>query len=84
MAVLGECRVVWNLLIDAKAGEPAQGQMHPQLFDQPAFAGDSVEIPDQQNAKQQVRIDRWPAVLTVKVLQLLTDKGESDMSVDES
>ena len=76
--------MVWNLLIEAKAGEPTPGQIHPQLFDQLALARNPVQIPDQQNAKQQFRVDRWPAVLTVGVLQLLTDKGEADMPIYQS
>ena len=47
-----------NLLIEAESGQPAPGQMHLQLLDQLALAGDAVEIADQQNAQQEFRIDQ--------------------------
>ncbi len=40
-----------DLLIEAQTGEPAPGQMHAQLFHQLAFAGDAVEVAQQQNAQ---------------------------------
>jgi hypothetical protein len=33
MPILGECRVMRDLLIEAQAREPAPGQVHTQLLD---------------------------------------------------
>jgi hypothetical protein len=46
-----------NLLIEPQPGEPAPWQMHAQLFDQLALAGNPVEIADQQDAQQKLGID---------------------------
>ena len=73
-----------NLLIEAESGKPAPGQMHLQLLDQLALAGDAVEIADQQNAQQEFRIDRGSARIAVRALQLLTNEIEADVSVDEN
>src|SRR4029077_7698230 len=73
-----------NLLIETESGKPAPGQMHLQLFDQLALAGDAVEIADQQNAQEEFRIDRGPARIAVGVLQLLTNEIEADVPVNET
>src|ERR1700736_154686 len=44
MSVLGECRVMWDLLIETQTREPAPGQVHAQLFHQLALAGNAVPI----------------------------------------
>src|SRR5215472_16092311 len=72
--VLGERGVVRNLLIEAQPGEPAPCQMHAQFFYQPALAGNAVQITDQQNAQQQLGINRGPSGLAVAILQLLPHK----------
>jgi hypothetical protein len=48
--VLGESRVMRNLLIEAQTREPAPGQVHAQFFHQFALAVNAVEIADQENA----------------------------------
>jgi len=50
--ILGERRVMWNLLIETQTREPPPGQMHAQLLHQLALTGDSVQITNQQNAQQ--------------------------------
>ena len=65
--VLGERRVMRNLLIEPQPREPAPRQMHAQLFHQPSLTGDAVEITDQQNAQQKFRINRGPARFAVAV-----------------
>ena len=72
-----------NLLIEPQTGEPSPRQMHAQLFHQFALAGDAVQIADQQNAQQQLGINRRPARLAVAVLQLLPDELEADVLVDQ-
>jgi hypothetical protein len=81
--VLGERRMMRDLLIEAEPGEPAPRQMHAQFLHQPALAGDAVQITDQQNAQQQLRINRRPTRLTVAVFQLLPDELEADVLVDQ-
>src|ERR1700740_3801852 len=72
------------LLIKAQTGEPAPRQMHAQFFYQLALAGDAIQIPDQQNAQQQLRIDRGPTRLIVAVFQTLPHELETDVLVDQS
>src|SRR5271170_7160694 len=81
--VLGERRVMWDLLIETQPREPSPRQMHAQLFHQLALAGDAVQIADQQNAQQQLRINRGSTRLTVAVFQLLPDELEADVLVDQ-
>jgi beta-lactamase regulating signal transducer with metallopeptidase domain len=57
--------------------------MHAQPFRQLALAADAVQIADQQNAQQQLRINRWTTRLTVAVLQLLPHKLKTDVLVDQ-
>jgi hypothetical protein len=37
-----------NLLIEPEAGKPAPGQMHAQLLDQFALAGDAIQIVERE------------------------------------
>jgi hypothetical protein len=76
--------VVRNFLIKAQAGEPAPGQMHAQLFHQLALASDAVQITNQENAQQQLGIDRRSTCVTVAVLQPLPHKIKTDVLVDQS
>jgi len=57
--------------------------MHAQLLDQLALAGDAIQIANQQNAQQQLWINRRTAHIAVTLFQLLTHKGEADVFVDE-
>ena len=51
MTVLRECGVMRNLLIEAESGKPAPSQMHLQLLNQFALAGNTIQIADQQDAQ---------------------------------
>src|SRR6201987_3466873 len=84
MTVLGKRGVMGNLLIEAESGKPAPGQMHLQLLNQFALAGDAIQIADQQEAQQEFRIDRGSARIAVGVLQLLTNEIEADVPVKET
>src|ERR1700751_1349711 len=84
MTVLGKRGVMGNLLIEAESGKPAPGQMHLQLLNQFALAGDAIQIADQQDAQQEFRIDRGSACIAVGVLQLLTNEIEADVPVKET
>ena len=67
VSVLGECGVMWNLLIETQPGEPSPRQVHTEFFHQLAFARDAVQIADQQNAQQQLGINRRPPGSAVAV-----------------
>src|ERR1700756_5328952 len=84
MTVLGKRGVMGNLLIEAESGKPAPSQMHLQLLDQLALAGNTIEIADQQDTQQEFRIDRGSARIAVGVLQLLTNEIEADVPVKET
>ena len=84
MTVLGKRGVMGNLLIETEPGKPAPSQMHLQLLDQLALAGNTIEIADQQDTQQEFRIDRGSARIAVGVLQLLTNEIEADVPVKET
>ena len=83
MPVLGERRVVRNLLIEPQTREPAPRQMHAQLFHKLALAGDAVQIPDQQHAQQEFGINGGPTGFAVAVSQSFPYKPKTDMLVDK-
>jgi len=72
-----------DLLIKAQTREPAPRQVHAQFLDQFALAANAVEIADQQNAQQQLRINRRSTGLTVAVLQLSPHELKTDVLLDE-
>jgi hypothetical protein len=65
--ILGKRGVVRNLLIEPQTGKPAPRQMHAQLLHQLAFTGDAIQVADQQDAQQQLGINRRPAGQAVAV-----------------
>jgi hypothetical protein len=83
MPVFRERGVMRNLLIEAQPGEPAPRQVHAQLLHQPPFAGDAVQIADQQNAQQKLGINRGATVLAVAVSQSLAHKLQTDVLLDQ-
>ena len=83
MPVFRKRGVMRDLLIEAQTREPAPRQMHAQFLHQLAFAGDAVQIADQQNAQQKFGINRWTAGLAVTRFQLLAHKGKADVLFDE-
>ena len=54
-----------------------------KFLHQPALTGNAVQIADQQNAQQQLRINRGPTGFTVVVFQLLPHKLKTDVFVDQ-
>src|SRR2546428_11657921 len=73
-----------NLLIEAQTREPAPRQVHAQFFQQLPLTGDAVEIPQQQDPQQHFRINRRSPRFAVGCTQLLTNKIEVDVAVDET
>jgi hypothetical protein len=52
MTGFGEGRVVRNITVQAKAAEPAIGQVQIDLFAQPPFGANAEAVPDDQHADQ--------------------------------
>ncbi len=57
--------------------------MHAQFLDQLAFAGDAIQIADQQDAQQKLGIDGRAARIAVTLLQPLPHEGKADVPIDE-
>ena len=74
----------WNFLVEAEASEPVISKMHPNILNQAALAGDSVQIANQQNSKQNFWIDRRPPCMAVARLQGLTAEAEIDLAINEA
>jgi hypothetical protein len=84
MPVFRERGVMWNFLIEAQTREPAPRQMHAQFLHQFAFAGDSIQIANQQDAQQKFRIDGRSARLAVTLFQRFPHEAKADVLIDES
>jgi len=83
MPVFRKRGVMRDLLIEAQTGEPAPRQMHAQFLHQVAFAGDAVQIADQENAQQELGINRGATGLAVAVSQSLAHKLKTDVLLDQ-
>ena len=70
-----------NFLIETETCEPAPGEMHAQLLDKLALAADSVQIANQQNAQQELRIDGWTPSFAIAVLKSLAHETEVDVLI---
>ena len=71
-----------NFLIEPETCEPAPGKMHAQLLDKLALAADPVQIANQQNAQQELRIDGWATSFAIAVLQSLAHEAEVNMFIN--
>jgi hypothetical protein len=76
MPILRESGVMRYLLIEAQSGKPAPCQMHAQLLDQFALAGDAVQIADQEDAQQKLGIDGRAARIAVTLFQIFPYEGK--------
>src|ERR1700726_4313201 len=72
-----------DFLIEAQSGKPAPRQMHAQLLDQLALAGDAIQIADQQDTQQKLGIDGRAARIAVTLFQLFPHEGKADVLIDE-
>ena len=73
-----------DLLIEAQAREPAPRQMHAQFLHQFAFAGDAVQIANQQDAQQKFGINRRTAGFAVARLSACSPhKRKADVLFDQ-
>jgi hypothetical protein len=72
-----------NFLVEAETGEPAPRKVHAQLLHKLALTADPVQIANQQNAQQELRIDGWTTSFAVAVLQSLAYETEIDMLINQ-
>lgn len=70
-------------LIEPDPREPAIRQVHADLFHQPPLAGDAVEIANQENAQQNLRVDRRPAGVAVVGPQARAHETEINLALDQ-
>jgi hypothetical protein len=56
--------------------------MHPHLFHQASFTGDSVQIAHQQKAQENFRVNRGTASGTVCISQPFADESEIDEAIE--
>ncbi|NYF53536.1 hypothetical protein HDF12_003935 [Edaphobacter lichenicola] len=68
MAVLRKCGVMRDFLVETETCEPAPGKMHAQFLNELAFAANPVQITNQQNSQQQLRVDRRTTSFAIAVL----------------
>ena len=57
--------------------------MPARFLDQLAFAGDSLQMADQQDAQQKLGIDGRAARIAVTLFQLFPHEGKADELIDE-
>ncbi len=76
--------MIWNRLVEDQTRKPSVGKVQTDLVKQPPLTRDSVEIADQQDAQQNLGIDRRPANLTVEWRQLFANRSKVDVSVDRA
>src|SRR5579862_5975966 len=74
---------MWDLLIETQTGKPPPRQVHAQFLYQFPFAGDAVQIADQQNAQQKLGINGRSASIAVTRFQLLPHKRKADVLFNE-
>jgi len=82
--IFGKRRMIWNRLVEDQTRKPSVGKVQTDLVKQPPLTRDSVEIADQQDAQQNLGIDRRPANLTVEWRQLFANRSKVDVSVDRA
>ena len=66
-----------------RTGEPAPRQMHAQFLHQFAFAGNAVQMTDQENAQPEFGINRGATGLAVAGSQSLPHKLKTDVLLDQ-
>jgi hypothetical protein len=57
--------------------------MHAQFLDKLALAADAVQVSNQQNPQQQLRIDRGTTSVAIALLQLFAHEPEVDMLINQ-
>jgi hypothetical protein len=82
MAVLGKGRVVGHVAIEAKAAEPAIGQIEVNLVTQPPLGTNAVAVAHQQHTDHQFWIDRGASHVAVVRLKVSPNTRQIDEPID--
>src|SRR5262249_23614717 len=77
-----ERRMIWDLVLDAQAAEPAIGQVHRHLTAQQPLRTDTEGIANNEHSNHEHRIDRWAAERRVVARQLSVHPGKVQHSGD--
>lgn len=62
-------------IFQAKPTEPAIGQIQVYFFAQPALGANAKAVANDQHTDHQLRINRWPAGVTVVFSEMLPKVG---------
>src|SRR5260370_39612909 len=83
VAILRKGAVVRNFRIKPETCEPAPGEMHAQFLNKLALAADAVQMANQQNAQQQLWINRRTTSIAIAILQSLAHETEVNMLINQ-
>src|SRR6202790_576623 len=72
-----ERRMVRNLIVEIELAEPAVSKVQRYFLAQPALMTNAIAVTDQEHPDHQLGIDRGPADVAVKCLQLLMQIGQN-------
>src|SRR4029077_11118858 len=72
-----ERRMVRNLVVEIELAEPAVSKVQRHFLAQPALMTNAIAVTDQEHPDHQLGIDRGPADVAVKCLQLLVQIGQN-------
>src|SRR3982074_1897387 len=68
--------MIWDLVLDAEATEPAIGEVQLDLAEQRAFRADGEHVADDEHPYHQHRIDRWSSGLRIVWRHLGPNPGQ--------
>src|SRR5262249_95382 len=69
--------------VKPEPGEPAIGQVHPDVVQQPPFTGDPAEVADLQQTQEDLGVNRGAPGLAIKTLQPGADEAEIHVAIDQ-
>src|SRR5215471_19077114 len=72
-----ECRMVRDFVVKIELAKPAVSKVQRHFLAQPALMANAIAVTDQKHSDHQLGIDRRPADLAVKPLQLLVQIGQN-------
>src|SRR6202790_5596223 len=72
-----ERRMVRNLIVEIELAEPAVSKVQRYFLAQPTLMTNAIAVTDQEHPDHQLGIDRGPADVAVKCLQLLMQIGQN-------
>src|SRR5712664_208029 len=69
--------MVRNLIVEIELAEPAVSEMQRHFLAQPTLMANAIAVTDQEHPDHQLGIDRGPAEVAVKCLELLMQIGQN-------